>query len=117
MPSFVLGLAIVRGAPTPVVDGKTLLGTSEGNRSRPTRFVMLRIGERSAALAVDAVAGIRELAVDSLGELPPLLHDAASAEVVSAMGMLDSELLVVLRSARVVPESVWAKLEAKEIHA
>lgn len=110
MPSFVLGLSIIRGNATPVVHAGKLLGV--GEVGPPTRFLSLRVGERSVALAVDAVVGVRDLSTQTFDGLPPLLHDAA-ADVVSAVGTLDSELLLLLRSARVVPQSVWTALESE----
>jgi hypothetical protein len=38
--------------------------------------------------------------------VPPLLATAAS-EAVAALATLDSELLVVLRAARILPDEVW----------
>jgi len=84
-----------------------LLGAKE---SRPTRIVMVKAADRRVALAFDAVLGVREIAVESLQELPPLLKDA-SAEAISAIGILDGTLLMVLRSAHLVPETVWAALK------
>src|SRR5205085_1730186 len=57
-PPFVLGVTLLRGAPAPVIDGGALLGSG---RSQPTRFVTLRVGERRAVLAVEAVLGVRTL--------------------------------------------------------
>src|SRR2546425_3225432 len=108
-PSFVPGLAIIRGAPTPVVD----LGLLTGGRSADGRFVTLRLGDRRAALAVDAVIGVRALDGWLLQQLPPLLRDAG-AEVVDTVGVLDGELLVALRAGRLVPEEVWQALAARE---
>ena len=108
MPSFVQGLAIVRGAPIPVVDAGTLLN---GARSHPTRFVTVKTGRRRIALAVDAVVGVVDISPGSLDPLPRLFQDA-SLDVISAIGTLDADLLLVLRSARLVPEEVWAGLEA-----
>jgi purine-binding chemotaxis protein CheW len=105
-PPFVRGVAVIRGDPLPVVDAASLLGAGE---SRPTRFVTVRAGDRRVGLAVDAVLGVQVISPTSLQELPPLLGDA-SAGVISAIGALESELLVVLRSARLVPEGVWALL-------
>ncbi|MGH3087763.1 MAG: chemotaxis protein CheW [Rubrobacteraceae bacterium] len=112
MPPFVLGLSIIRGAATPVVDAGKLLGTDE--TPPPARFLTLKVGERRVALAVDAVVGVRDLAAQALEDLPPLLHEAG-ADVVSAIGTLDSGLLLLLRSARVVPEPVWATLESEAL--
>lgn len=112
MPSFVRGLSVIRGAPVPVVDAGALLGTGEA--SRPTRFVTLRAGERRVALAVEEVIGIRALPPDSLEALPPLLRDA-SAEVVSLVGTLDAELLVVLGQGKIVPDAAWKATEAQPV--
>lgn len=109
MPSFVAGLAIVRGVPIPVVDLARLLGASD---PRPaTRFVAIRIGKRHAAIAVDTVLGVRPVRPESLRELPPLLGEART-DAVAAMGTLDADLVLVLRSARIVPPSVWEALDA-----
>ena len=108
-PSFVPGLAIIRGAPMPVVD----LGLVTGGRSASGRFVTLRLGDRRAALAVDAVVGVRTVDARLLQTLPPLLRDAG-AEVVDTVGVLDGELLVALRAGRLVPEEVWQALAARE---
>src|SRR5271154_5794476 len=75
MPAFVLGVAIVRGFPAPIVDAVRLLNpsvsTSTPSISSPSaRFVSLRLGERTAVLAVDAVLHIRSLAAGILADIP-----------------------------------------------
>lgn len=105
-PSFVRGVAVVRGVPLPVVDVGELLA---GTESEPTRFVVVKTSDRAVALAVDSVLGVRTLAEDSLRALPSLLGDARE-QLVGALGHLDAELLLVLRSARCVPEAVWSSL-------
>lgn len=102
-PAFVRGLAVIRGAPLPVVDLAGLLGVPGGGGAR---FVTLRTGERRVALAVDAVLGVRALDAATVAELPPLVR-AASREAIEAAGALDGELLLVLRAAHVVPDEVW----------
>jgi purine-binding chemotaxis protein CheW len=106
-PPFVLGVAVLRGAPTPVVDGAMLLG---GGSATAGRFLAIRIGERRALIAVDAVLGVRALSLEEIRALPPLLR-GPGLEAVDGMGSLDGDLLVVLGAARVIPESVWASLE------
>jgi purine-binding chemotaxis protein CheW len=109
MPSFVSGVALVRGVPTPVVESTRMLGLA--GPPQTTRFVALRIGARQAVMAVDAVLGVSTLSRESLGELPPLLR-GASSEVVDGIGRLDAGLLVLLSSAKIVPAAVWALLDA-----
>jgi purine-binding chemotaxis protein CheW len=110
MPSFVRGLARIRGVAVPVVDAGALLGAKAA--ACATRFVTLRAGERTVALAVEEVLGVRTLAGASLVELPPLVRDA-NDELVAAVGTLDAELLVVLRAARLVPAELWDALESQ----
>ena len=106
-PSFVRGLAVVRGAPIPVVDAASLIS---GVASHPSRFVTVKAGTRRIALAVDAVVGVVEIPSSSLDALPRLFQDAR-LDVISAIGTLDADLLLVLRSAHLIPDEFWAVLE------
>jgi purine-binding chemotaxis protein CheW len=110
-PDFVEGLALIRGAPTPVIDAHRLLGAEQAPQSRQ-RFVTIRLGARRVALGVDAVLGVRELTQDELGELPALLREPGN-DVVLALGTLDHELLLVLERSRLLPESVWQAVAAE----
>jgi purine-binding chemotaxis protein CheW len=105
-PAYVCGLSILRGSPVPVVDLGLLLGVEQ---VRATRLVALRVGARSAALAVGEVLGVRPLAGGSA--LPPLLQQAGHGAI-ETLGSLDQELLLVLQGARLVPEDVYALLDA-----
>jgi len=108
-PPFVLGLAVVRGFPVPVLDAGRLLNSTAS--SSPLRFVSLKLGERTASLAVDAVLDVCALDAGVLSGIPPLLREAGS-EIVAAVGSLDAELLLVLEAARLVPDSVWNAMQA-----
>ena len=107
MPDFLLGLSVVRGSPVPVVELQVVMGV--GRKQAISRFVVLKLGARRVVLAVGAVVGIRELDGAHLDELPPLLREAR-ADVVEAIGVLDTQLLLVLRASRLVPEEVWQRL-------
>jgi purine-binding chemotaxis protein CheW len=100
-PPYVAGLAVIRGAAIPVVDLERLLGGRGG--AEPGRFVTLRVGSRSIALAVESVLGVRSLAESVFHALPPLLSDSEHP-VIDALGSLDSELLVLLSAGRILPE-------------
>ena len=108
VPVFVRGLAVVRGVPTPVVDAASLLS---GVASHPTRFVTVRTGTRRVVLAVDAVVGIIEIPPDAVDVLPPLFQ-SNGLDAISAIGVLDADLLLVLRSTRLVPDDVWATIQS-----
>jgi len=106
-PSFVLGAAVIRGRPVPVLDAQSLLGLP---RSPPSRFITLKAGQRTVALAVSAILGVRSVAPEALGDLPPLLQPGG--ELLAAIGSLDDQLLLVLRTSFLVPDSLWAALES-----
>ncbi|MGH7508793.1 MAG: chemotaxis protein CheW [bacterium] len=112
MPAFVQGVSVIRGIPIPVLDLGALLQLSDRGDTCG-RFVTVKIGERRAALAVDGVIGLRILDPARMGELPPLLRASAS-HVIDAIGTSDAQLLVLLRSMRIVPHEVWTALEARE---
>lgn len=111
-PSFVLGVAIVRGIATPVVDLGAVLGASSEHQGE--RFVTVRAGSGQVALLVRTVLGIRD--VDTLtttNELPPLLQ-GASREVVDKIGRLDDQFLEVLQEGWELPDEVWHAVTAQE---
>ena len=109
-PDIVLGAAIIRGIPTPVVDASRLLGAAGG--LPPGRFVTLGLDDgRRVSLAVTAVQGVRVLSRQSFESLPPLLAKA-DGQAIAAIGTLDQELMVLLGGARMVPDAVFAALSA-----
>jgi purine-binding chemotaxis protein CheW len=112
-PLFVLGIAILRGSPTPVIDVERLMGSTT---STIGRFVTLKLGARTVALAVGAVLDVRSLPLQTLSQVPKLLGEA-SATLVLALGSLDAELLMVLEASHAVPETVWASIEAPRLSA
>jgi purine-binding chemotaxis protein CheW len=110
-PGFVRGLSIIRGAPVPVVDLRDLLGTPS---DRPAaRFVTVLAGDRTVALAVDASFGIRELSPVALDEMPPLLQ-GGRIEMIEAIGVLDADLLLVLKACGIVSADVWNMLSNRQ---
>jgi purine-binding chemotaxis protein CheW len=109
-PRYVLGLSIIRGAPVPVVDIGLIIGSTA---TKAARLVAVEAADRTVALAMEDVIGITAISAMTFSQLPPLLRDAA-AETIAAVSALDSELLVVLRASRLVPEAVFAALDARE---
>lgn len=106
-PIGVLGLSIVRGIPVAVVDPGAWLGGAEGEIAR---FVTVRIGARVAALAVQSVEGVSRLRHDEFASLPLALGEAGAA--IDRLATLDSELVLVLRATRLVPDAALALADA-----
>ena len=109
-PGFLRGLALIRGAPTPVVDLGALLSRGEVSATYG-RFVTVKVGERRVALGVDEVIGSRSLDASALGDLPPILRDIAG-DLIEWIGSRDTQLLVVLRAARILPDELWKLVAA-----
>ena len=113
-PSCVRGLALVRGAPVPVLDVARLFGDGETDDrlEGSGRFVIASVAERRVALLVDGVMGVRSLPLRAFEELPPLLRDLRP-DVIERVGALDAELLVVLRSARLLAPGLLEGIDAR----
>jgi purine-binding chemotaxis protein CheW len=104
VPVFVRGISVIHGETVPVLDVGLLIGAEPGT---PTRFVTIDVAGRVVALSVDGVMGIQEVGGDVLREIPSLLN-GASGDAIAALSTLDSELMVVLESTRLVSDSLWA---------
>ena len=110
-PDFVLGVSMIRGQPTPVLSGSRLLG--DRSPSPAARLVTVRAEDRPVALAVGEAVGVRAIDPRVFGDLPLLAAEARS-DAIAAIGTLDQQLLVVLESARLVPDGVWALIEKEQ---
>lgn len=111
----VLGVAIVRGDPVPVVDLAAFLGRPTATSEPPARFVTVRAGGRAAALAVSTVVGVAELDPTEAQRLP-LVADAC-AGALEALRTRDDDLLLVLGAARLFPAEAHAALAGWEADA
>jgi hypothetical protein len=69
--------------------------------------VTLRVAERTVALAVDEVVGVRRIRASD--HLPPLLDGAS--DVVRSIETADAGLLWVLQSAMMIPDDAWRVVE------
>lgn len=107
VPPSVLGVAVVRGTPLPVVDAGALLGDT--TPPQHTRWATIRYADRMAVLAVEGVLGVRVLG--DLERLPPLLD---ASDVVVAIAAADAGLTFVLGHARLLPPALWATLTGTE---
>jgi purine-binding chemotaxis protein CheW len=112
-PSWVSGVAVLRGIATPVIDARKLLAgaaeSGEGPSPPPaSRWVSLRIDDRQVALAVDAVLRAHSLAPETNQAVPPLL---GATRAITGLGTLDKKLLMVLAGARLLASDAFANLE------
>lgn len=107
LPAFILGLAVIRGEPVPIVDLGALLGFAEA--PAPRRWVVLRLGARRVALAVEDVLKIVSGQGLERRSLPPLLGGAGK-RAVDALSTLDGEFLSLLDTGSLVPDELLGRL-------
>lgn len=107
-PDFVPGISITRGTPVPVVDMATLIA---GEPAEVNRFVAVRTDRGPVVLATGPVLGIRPAGPDT-GTRPGPLLGGTSQRLVAAVGTMDTEPLLLLRSMRQLPDEVWAAAAA-----
>lgn len=110
-PAGVSGIAVVRGSPVPVIDLAMLVGGAPA-ASPAQRWVMVRCGARAAALAVDAVLGIRALPPGAA--IAPLVAGAAQGAL-AGLRIRDAELVLVLEASRLVPEGAFEALQRETV--
>jgi chemotaxis signal transduction protein len=104
---FVLGVAVVRGSPTVVIDGHRLLG---GHERPGGRMLVLKAGSQNFGFTVDSISGVAEIEEsDQDQELAPLLPHITS-DWIERLVKLDSSFALVLAAGRIVPEAVWESL-------
>lgn len=104
-PSFVRGITVLRGVPTPVIDVSRLLGGGAGAQE-PERYLAVRTERGAVALATGEILGIRNVEAESTGGHPALLG-GRSTRLVAGVGILGTEPLLLLQSMRAVPDEVW----------
>ena len=105
-PRAVCGLSMIRGIPVPVVELSRLL---TGAESKPARLILLRVGDRRVAIAVDSVLGIRHMGISPPDSLPPLMSKAAG-KIVEELTTLDKDLVFLLNAGCIVPDGAWPTL-------
>lgn len=113
-PDFVRGMALVRGAPAPVVDAARLLTGNAGGTIQ--RYVSLRADGSRVMLAVEAVLGVHTLDAATLEELPTLLS-SLNASSVQRIGAYGQQLIFLLDAARLVGPDLARQLPLQESRA
>lgn len=108
VPSFVRGVSIIRGLPTPVVDLGVLIDASDTTNTE--RFLCVQYHHQRIALAVSKVFGIHHVEMGTWDDLPALLEHSLP-EFVQTIGTIDSQLLLVLGASKLLPLELWTRLE------
>lgn len=103
-PHYVRGLTILRGQPTPVVDVTRLLTAEPGEIDR---YVAVRAGRGVVACATGPVLGVRDIEVEPPEGPSATLTGVVSKALITAVGRVGTDPLLLLRGIRTVPDQVW----------
>ncbi|MBI2601726.1 MAG: chemotaxis protein CheW [Deltaproteobacteria bacterium] len=111
-PHFVIGMSVIRGRPVPVVDFSSLIGLKRS--SQFGKYVVLNLESRKVALAVENVLGIKNLSLEFMEKLPPLLQNV-HPDIISAIGTLDEDFLILIQTPKLVSIDAWEKICSNEL--
>jgi purine-binding chemotaxis protein CheW len=104
-PSWLLGVANVRGRVVPVLDLRPILGAVCVPLASSARLVVIRVDGVAAGVVAEAVPGVLESSLADCEPVPPLLSGDASALVrglvhdrLGPVAVLDEHVVLGLRS-------------------
>jgi purine-binding chemotaxis protein CheW len=100
-PSYVAGLVQVRGRVVPVVDLRSRFGLPTTERTMDHRIVVVNVGERVAALLVDAAREVVQLDSTTF-EKPPELIEHQSAGFVRGVVTRARRMFLLIDVPRVI---------------
>jgi purine-binding chemotaxis protein CheW len=94
-PDFVRGLINLRGMVLPVVDLKARLGQGRTEVTPKHVIIVVRCGERTMGLLVDAVSDILTASSSDIQPTPELARDVKE-ELVEGIAVLDQRMVTIL---------------------
>jgi purine-binding chemotaxis protein CheW len=100
-PAYVAGLVHVRGRLVPVVDLRVRFGLPATERTIDHRIIVVSVGDRVAALLVDAAREVVQLD-DSKVEKPPELIEMQSAGFVRGIATRAKRMFLLVDVPRVI---------------
>ncbi|MBS0471273.1 MAG: purine-binding chemotaxis protein CheW [Proteobacteria bacterium] len=104
-PDFVRGVINLRGVVLPVVDLKARLGRGCTDPDPKHVVVVVKAGERTIGLLVDAVSDILTVTAGDIQPTPDLARDA-QAEFVEGIAVLDNRMVTILSMDRLAASLV-----------
>lgn len=94
-PEFIKGVINLRGAIVPIIDLRIKFGLGTPAYTPFTVVVVLKVGDRTVGIVVDAVSDVIAVAPAQLRP-PPELSRAVDLRYITALAMLDERMLIVV---------------------
>lgn len=102
-PEFIKGVMNLRGSVLPVIDLKKRLGLMEEPYSEDTRIIIVKVGDISVGMIVDAVTEVLAIGPDNI-EVPEAVVDSSDNgnNFISGVGNLNNRLVIMLNLSEII---------------
>ena len=100
-PDYIKGVINLRGSVLPVIDLKRRIGLEDAPYTDATRIVIMKIGEFSIGMIVDAVTEVLTISGRDINAAKDV-SDNTSNRFVSSIGNIDARLIIMLNLDEIV---------------
>ena len=100
-PDYIKGVINLRGSVLPVIDLKRRIGLEDAPYTDATRIVIMKIGEFSIGMIVDAVTEVLTISGRDINPAKDV-SDSTSNRPVSSIGNIDARLIIMLNLDEIV---------------
>ena len=108
-PEFVEGVINLRGKIIPVIDLRKRFGLGAGEQTKNTRIVVIKVGEITVGMVVDAVSEVIRLNDEDI-EPPSPIVASLDAEYIKGVGKIESKLIILLDTEKILSHQEKAGL-------
>lgn len=100
-PDYIKGVINLRGSVLPVIDLKRRIGLEDAPYTDATRIIIMKIGEFSIGMIVDAVTEVLTISGRDINAAKDV-SDSTSNRFVSSIGNIDARLIIMLNLDEIV---------------
>ncbi len=100
-PDYIKGVINLRGSVLPVIDLKRRIGLEDAPYTDATRIIIMKIGEFSIGMIVDAVTEVLTISGRDINAAKDV-SDNTSNRFVSSIGNIDARLIIMLNLDAIV---------------
>ena len=100
-PDYIKGVINLRGSVLPVIDLKRRIGLEDAPYTDATRIIIMKIGEFSIGMIVDAVTEVLTISGRDINAAKDV-SDNTSNRFVSSIGNIDARLIIMLNLGEIV---------------
>ena len=100
-PDYIKGVINLRGSVLPVIDLKRRIGLEDAPYTDATRIIIMKIGEFSIGMIVDAVTEVLTISGRDINPAKDV-SDSTSNRFVSSIGNIDARLIIMLNLDKIV---------------